>query len=852
MITRSDTAFACIPVLLLCLAAGSLQTQNGPNTFTSKSHGFSIVRPDETWSFKENRSATEGSLTLILQPDDALKGTVQASVRAKPLNEAAEPEDLRAQDLESIKGKPEYTDKKLKTFKAAGRNAPGIMVDMKAYGMVFRIHQLYLVEGGMQYILACHAPAKDFKSHASTFKRIFDSFEFTPVSGEMKAELKLLAMVGRCGSELAWARDWEEAAKRAGKEKKLVLVLVRSLSSFNISDQATTGPLMDPDVVDLVRERFVMFRFEKGMDAPFVSQEAYGLSPSTFGTSFLVVTPKGEVVGDSFSMEAVSMHEFLIAQLANHPELDGASYPKGRKGPNLIKWHLDRGDYDQAAKRLKAPSSPREHLLKADLLRRFRKGEEALAEIEAARTEGPGELEADLSLAEAVILIRMERYNEAQKVLERVLKEHRESDRVPEALYWSGACKLRLGGTDEAAAVWRELTAAHGESRWAWKAAAMLKSTAFSLGMGERLDWPSDEVLSLLEFHPFQRVKPSRVRQAEQDAIGYLLSQQRPNGSWISPAEVHRFSDDIPNEFTDAITAICGQGLLPHRDKAGVTETLHKAVDFLVKTGEKRKAAENKAYFMDYTVWRNAYVLWFFSDCIRAGLFEMEELEPAMAEFVPEIRDRQKPGGGWSYYVTAERSNAGQPSKQSNSFITAAAVVALLEAREAGVEVPEEMTDAALGCLERMANPDGTFEYFLFHDREDAPRNTHPAGAAGRAPLCAYALYKGGRGSLDALRKGLKLFMEYRHTYAKEHGKSLMHAGAHTQGSHYLMFDYAFAAATVRALPEKERGKYRKPLLEQILGARTEEGSYIDNPLIGRHYGTGMALVAFRHLYPLP
>ena len=49
-------------------------------------------------------------------------------------------------------------------------------------------------------------------------------------------------------------------------------------------------------------------------------------------------------------------------------------------------------------------------------------------------------------------------------------------------------------------------------------------------------------------------------------------------------------------------------------------------------------------------------------------------------------------------------------------------------------------------------------------------------------------------------------------------------------------------------LPKQEQTKYREALLEQVLGARSEDGSYLDNPLNGSLYATGMALLAFQYM----
>ncbi len=92
------------------------------------------------------------------------------------------------------------------------------------------------------------------------------------------------------------------------------------------------------------------------------------------------------------------------------------------------------------------------------------------------------------------------------------------------------------------------------------------------------------------------------------------------------------------------------------------------------------------------------------------------------------------------------------------------------------------------------------------------------------------------------------LLVRYRRELAGQRGKALMHTGRHGQGSHYLLFDYAFAAAAVRELPQEKRDKYRRTILEVVLGTRTEDGSYLDSPLLGYSYGTGMALLAFQFL----
>jgi hypothetical protein len=75
-----------------------------------------------------------------------------------------------------------------------------------------------------------------------------------------------------------------------------------------------------------------------------------------------------------------------------------------------------------------------------------------------------------------------------------------------------------------------------------------------------------------------------------------------------------------------------------------------------------------------------------------------------------------------------------------------------------------------------------------------------------------------------------------------------MHTGADAQGSHYLMYVWATAAEAAAALPHADAAPFRKAIREHLLKCRTEEGSFVDNPILGPNAATALAL---RTLYLL-
>jgi hypothetical protein len=75
-----------------------------------------------------------------------------------------------------------------------------------------------------------------------------------------------------------------------------------------------------------------------------------------------------------------------------------------------------------------------------------------------------------------------------------------------------------------------------------------------------------------------------------------------------------------------------------------------------------------------------------------------------------------------------------------------------------------------------------------------------------------------------------------------------MHAGPDAQGCHYLFFDYAHAALAEASLPADRETRVK--LLHLVMDCRQSDGSFLDTPLMGRAYGTAMALIALDALSP--
>ena len=806
------------------------------------SHGFALSQPVGDWQVTEAPGDQPGSLTVVFSQDSD-SGMLRFSVLATPVGGLAAVA-LRDNAIKLVEPKPEYSHPRKVTARAAGRKAPGLDLDLELDGAHYRARLVYLVRHEMGYLLQAVVPAEKSGKTDALIRDFFDSVKLIEIDAQGTAEERFLReQAAKCGTEFRWAESWEEAARIAKQERRLILVYARLYAGFAISDDTLFGAFMDPDVVGLLDERFVALRLTKAMEIPLRSHDVYGLSGSSFGTALIVCDPDGEVVSEGFAMGAPEVHDLLIRSLEARKQATGPRPATGKDPMARAARHLRRGELSQVLDSLGDVDSREAHVLRAEVFRRQRDGESALAAIVDARTKG-GDSEDALDLLEARILLGLGDQKSAQANLERFLEQNPTHDRAPEARYWLGALRLKPGSTGAAEEIWRPLALESADSRWSWRAAAILASSGLALGVGRPPAWPQQELMDALDSPGFEARSVHESAEAESDALAYLLEHQRSDGSWISPSESSGTVDPRDNQLTVAITSICARSLLPRRQQPGVEQAIPRALGWLEDARERSRKADEVAYYMDYSVYSNAYEIRFLAGALEAGIIEAQSAREAMAELVLRLEQKQRKGGGWSYYLKSDL-NSTTVINQSISFITAAATIGLLRAQQAGVELPDGLLERALGCLERMRNDNHTFEYFLWHDREEAPRGTREPGAAGRGTICALALVMGAKRDLNEIRSVLKVYFEHQDELARERGKALMHCGLDGQGCHYVMFNYSNCAQAIARLPERERRPYRKALLESMLKARTSDGAFLDFPLIGRAYGAGMALIAF-------
>ena len=653
-------------------------------------------------------------------------------------------------------------------------------------------------------------------------------------------------LAARCGEELAWARDWEDAAARASAEEKPVLAVAWLYAGFTIADATRTVFAMDPDVIEIVNARFVPLRLAHDTEVPFASQESYGLSETAFGAALLVVTPRGEVLADTPHWQPVAAYDFLQRTLAEHPGFPGAKQPKGLDGEERAAWHLARGELDEAEKCLSDPRSTRGFFLRARLLRRRHETEAALAALESARERqrAPGDLAAELDGEQIALELGRGHVGTARSLCERLVQADPAREEALSAAHVLGVLDFFAGDRAAAERRWRALVADHAGSRWAAEAAAALLEPETQLG-DFTLERSSPELLATLRDVPPAPLVERKPEAALEAGLEWLATKRRADGGWPDPSEIEGTAG-AENSISVAVDVLAARALLAHRDRRGL-DVGHEAELALRLARASLAARGDEPTYMTYEVWSDALALELVVDLLEAGAKPAAELRALGRDLALGLAARQRSNGGWSYFEAASLEAGAVKPVQSISFVTATVVQALLRALEAEIEIDVEMMERGLDALEAMRSDSGVFAYMLWSYQKRAPEED-AAGAAGRAPLCELALLRAGRSDEGRLRAALDQFFEHSAMLAKETGKALMHCGTEGQGCHYILYDYATAARAVAALPASERKPYRARLLALLDSTRRADGAFLDTPVMGPASGTALALLALSDL----
>jgi hypothetical protein len=262
---------------------------------------------------------------------------------------------------------------------------------------------------------------------------------------------------------------------------------------------------------------------------------------------------------------------------------------------------------------------------------------------------------------------------------------------------------------------------------------------------------------------------------------------------------------------------------------------------YLIEHGEARR--DNGPIL--YNVWAHTFALQAIASEMRHDPDPDPRLPSAAREQLERMERFETVTGGWNYYDFSAQTRT--PSMAATSFGTAAGLVALWEAKQAGVELPPKLAERSIRRVEDCRLPVGVYMYGV--DYKYIPRI--PAnmirGAIGRTQPCNFALWLWDSKKVaerEAIEGLALLFKE--HVYLDMGRKRpFPHEAWYQTSGYYYYYDHYYAGRVLDKLKPADRAEYAKQLAEHILPHQEADGSWWDYAMWDYHkpYGTAFAVM---------
>jgi hypothetical protein len=231
----------------------------------------------------------------------------------------------------------------------------------------------------------------------------------------------------------------------------------------------------------------------------------------------------------------------------------------------------------------------------------------------------------------------------------------------------------------------------------------------------------------------------------------------------------------------------------------------------------------------------------------------IDSLEPGKPVKIKVLRGGPKAGqavgqgrgasdGGWSYYQFAE----------GMTFTTATAMLALMDAKELGADIPQASIDRGLKYLEhcRFLNEGQSETGFTYRAHANKGMGVDIRGAIGRVTVCSLAMFRAGKLNASELTESVEIFCRRRGELDRVKGYPGNHfIRSFANAAYYFLYGHYNSALALNSIKdEAARKKMGAFIQEALLATRHPEGTWTDHVCWGELYGTSMALMALGQL----
>jgi len=335
--------------------------------------------------------------------------------------------------------------------------------------------------------------------------------------------------------------------------------------------------------------------------------------------------------------------------------------------------------------------------------------------------------------------------------------------------------------------------------------------------------------------------------------VAFLLNDQNPDGSWGGPrAAVYTFTGPVwsnpetHRSWKVATTGLACLAVLEAGRGPAAGQAADHAIDYLLENAAVKRPSD----WDTMNSWAYIYGLQALARaCVEPPCADQPRQSRCRAvgqTLLAKLAECQAPNGGWGYL---EFNVPRTPRQQwATSFTTAAAVIAMLDARQAGFEVDPAMLRRAVRGIERCRLPSGAYTYSVqvIADPRHSEWIDQVKGSLGRIQVCNLALRLAGREvSAATIRTGLDNLFRHHRFLDIARNKPIPHENFYLNSGYFYLFGHYYAARLLRQLPPAERNVYWPRLRYEVVKLQQRDGSMWDYDMHAYHkpYGTAFGVL---------
>jgi hypothetical protein len=342
--------------------------------------------------------------------------------------------------------------------------------------------------------------------------------------------------------------------------------------------------------------------------------------------------------------------------------------------------------------------------------------------------------------------------------------------------------------------------------------------------------------------------------------IEFLLKRQNKNGSWGSanitrPMDVYAPVPGAHQAFQAAVTALCISALIETGgNRPEVVQSLDRAEEWLfAKLPHVRRATPDTFY----NSWTHAYAIQALVRMLGRrpdDIARRQHIRELIRQQIDMLDRYEVVDGGWAYYDMNARTQ--RPSGSTMSFVTAAVLVALHEAKLAGEDAPQRLIDRAMASIRRQRKPDFSYLYGEYLKWWPMMPINRPGGSVGRSQACNLAMRLWG--DAETTDEVIETWLD--RLFARNlwldigRKRPIPHESWFQVAGYFFYFGHYYAGLCIEQIPGKDRGPYQDHLAQVLLPLQEKDGSWWDFPLYDYHqqYGTAFALMSLHRTQRVP